>query len=134
MLITDGKKRTKFNAVVNYDPQTNALEVSFLARISLAQPLTGLVSLSGPENNNREVMPYMEDVLVVREAEILKATEGSRVEAKHLLSVHGVTNLLKAEEQPVWYAPAPTLIPIVDQVKGAYSLEERLKTVLSEMG
>jgi hypothetical protein len=133
----------EFPAVVNYDPETNALEMSFVADITLKKELTGILSLAGPENENTRcartwkmfswfarkqcaVRPYMEDVLVVREEAVRSATPGQLVPVKHLLSVHGPENLKRTGESNLYFAPAATLVPLIWYLNGTYSFRKVL--------
>ena len=124
--ISDGRQKSTFPAIVNYDPATNALEISFIADITLRRPLTGILSLAGPENNDITVPPYMEDVVVVRENKLRKAMLGQPVPVKHLLSVHGPNNLLKSSERSLHFAPAATFVPLVWYLDGTYSFRKVL--------
>jgi hypothetical protein len=127
--ISDGQRQTTFSAIVNYDPTTNALEISFLADIVLRKKVTGILSLAGPEHTNLAVRPYMEDVVVVSEGILRKAVPGQPVPAKHLLSVHGPTNY-KSPETSLLFSPAATLLPLVWHLDGTYCFGKALEAAL----
>jgi len=130
VLITDGKKENQFKAIVNYDPHTNSLEISFVAEIALLQTVTGILSLSGPENKDIEARPYLEDVVVVTEERLKKAEVGEhRLNVQHLLSAHGSLNVLRTRNQLLFYTPAPTLVPMVSSLGGTYTFRGVLKKV-----
>ena len=126
-IVAPGGRRTGFNAIVNYDPWTNALEVSFLTTLQVQAPLTGLLSLSGPENDDVGLKPYMEDILVVRQDDLIEAEPGETVAATHLLSVHGPANYLRTGPGRLFYTPSPTLEPIVAYMRKGYSFRSVLE-------
>lgn len=132
-IITPDGKKTKFNAIANYDPFTNALEVSFLTKLQVHLPLTGLMSLSGPENDDVDLKPYMEDIIVARRDDLKKAEPGKEVDATHLLSVHGPTNYFKTKPGHMFYTPSPTLEPIVSYMKAQYSFGSVLQNALDKL-
>lgn len=117
-----------FKSIVNYDPFTNTLELSFLTTLEIEPILTGIMSLAGPENNDVNLKPFMEDIIVVKENELLSKNPGDEIQAKHLLSVHGPTNFIKTKSGQLFYNPSPTFKPIVSQLEGNYSF----KAVLGE--
>ena len=126
-IVAPGGRRTAFNAIVSYDPLTNALDVSFLTTLRVQAPLTGLLSLSGPENDDVGLEPYMEDIVVVRQDDLIEARPGETVAATHLLSVHGPANYLRTRPGHLFYTPAPTLEPIVAYMRKGYSFRSVLE-------
>lgn len=120
-------RKTTFNAIVNFDPLTNALEISFTTTLEIHASLTGILSLAGPENDDVNLKPYMEDIIVVTHHDLLHAELGKEVRATHLLSVHGPENYVRTKPNLLFYAPAPTLEPIVSFMKGEYSFQSVLE-------
>jgi len=122
--------RRPFRAVVNFDADRNALEFSFVVDIKIAEPLTGIMSLAGPEHTtNLSLPPYMEDVLLVNESDLIaaEATSGRKpVSVQHLLSVHGPSNL-ESPRIELPFNPAATLIPLIWYLGGNYSFKRVLK-------
>lgn len=123
------------NGIVNYDPLTNALEVSYIGKIKLDEhDVTGMVSLAGREDIN-DVMcpPYFEDIVVVPREALATADPGARVVVKHLLSVHGVNNYNDTPDRRLSYIPSPTVKPIIAALDKAYSFEAILREARSKI-
>jgi hypothetical protein len=131
--ITDGQETNSFSAVVNYDPATNALEVSFVADVNFQQRLTGIISLAGPENDDLNLHPYLEDVLLVAEAELRQARLGQYVSVRHLVSKHGPANLKKSPKVLLRFSPTATLMPLVSYLDGTYSFRNVLAAARSRL-
>jgi len=119
--------QTPFKAIVNYDIRANALEISFLVDLDIKGPLTGIMSLAGKEDTTSLAFPpYMEDVVVAEQGKLVKAKSGIPLEVRHLLSVHGPTNL-KTPPRDLVYTPAATLIPLVWHLSNDYSFRKVLE-------
>ncbi len=131
--ITAGLETSIFPAVVNYDPATNALEVSFVADIMLHKRVTGILSLAGPENSDPNLRPYLEDVVVVAEGALRRARLGQHLRVRHLLSAHGPNNLLKSPEILLRFSPAATLVPLTSYLSGTYSFRNVLAAARSRL-
>lgn len=128
IILPTGETRT-FKAIVGYDPWTNALDISFYATINLMinVSLDGLLSLAGIEDDDLDKEPYMEDVVVVK-ADLLKmAQPGEEVEVRHLISVHGPSNLVKTVPSHLFFTPSPTLKPIIAAMDGTYGFRSVLE-------
>jgi hypothetical protein len=132
-IVTPSGTSTQFKAIVNYDPFTNSLEASFLTTLQVHLSLTGLLSLSGPENDDVALKPYMEDIVVVNRDDLIEAEPGKEVRAIHLLSVHGPTNYANTHPGRSFYVPSPTLEPIVAHMKGQYNFRSVLKNARDKL-
>ena len=97
-------------------------------------PLTGLLSLAGPENKERWEVPYFEDVLAVPIEQMCNAKVGEDLNVFHMLGVHGSENLKLKQERSLPFIPSSTLEPILSYLKGDYKLGSNLEYALDRIG
>lgn len=122
----------EIESIVSLDPSTNALEASFVGKITTNSAVTGVVSLAGPEDR---APLFLEDLILVDEEALRRAKVGDELSVKHLLSIHGPNNLKQSPSTltNLFYNPAPTLAPIVSFINGEYGFEAMLRDALKKI-
>ena len=135
---SEKKEKNKFegNVIVNYDPFTNSLELTFVTLVELKREISGILSLAGRENDDTSLKPYFEDIILISEENLRKAKIGEEIGVHHLLSSHGPYNYLTVSKMPdsiLSYLPSPTVRPIIDNFFDRYCFKEILQRALEKL-
>ena len=78
------------------------------------------MSLAGPENDDENLRPYLEDIVVIAEELLRSAQLGRPLPVRHLVSAHGPYNFQQSPDILLRFSPASTLVPLASYLDGTY--------------